>query len=96
MGTLFDSSYIKRTVRNPHAKPEQDMCIQGKTYTQRPFIGNIGKASDRHAVIVTGTKNMAGYQEIVMTNSNGEFKFDQLDFLKIQVSVFLFVNPKEK
>ena len=23
---------------------------------------------------------MAGYQEIVMTNSNGEFKFDQLDF----------------
>lgn len=71
---------LKGQYEIPHAKPEQDMCIQGKTYTQRPFIGNIGKASDRHAVIVTGTKNMAGYQEIVMTNSNGEFKFDQLDF----------------
>ncbi|WP_342990822.1 MULTISPECIES: hypothetical protein [Bacteroides] len=73
-------SILRGEYKLTHTKPERSMYIEGKTYTHRPFIGGLGKASDRHAIIITGIGNAAGYGDITMTDSAGKFKFDRLDF----------------
>lgn len=70
---------LKGEYQAPQVKPERSMCIEGKTYTRRPFFGHFRHISDIHAVIITGIGNAAGYRELTMTDSVGRFKFSRLD-----------------